>query len=82
MRLEDFLRRGERRAFAERVGCSKSNIDRICCGTLMPSPPLAARIVEACLDKDGHERVSLNDLPGYSGGYPVKRRPAQESAAS
>ena len=89
MRLEEFLRRGERAALAAKVGCSKSNIDRICCGTLMPSPPLAAKIVEACKAADGTERVRLADLPGYTVDYPVTRslrkrtrkQPAEESAA-
>jgi transcriptional regulator with XRE-family HTH domain len=73
MRLEDFLRYGERRTFAEKVGCSKSNIDRICCGTHSPSQALALRIVEACKDKVGNETVRLTDLPGYSTDYPARK---------
>jgi hypothetical protein len=81
MRLENFLRYGERRAFAAKVGCSKSNIDRICCGTLQPSPPLAAKIVEACKAADGTERVSLSDLPGYTLEYPVNREKKRKKPA-
>lgn len=75
MRLEMYLRRGERRAFAARVSCSKSNIDRICSGTLRPSPDLAIRIVRACKSPEGVEQVALADLPGYSETYPVVRPP-------
>lgn len=75
MRLEDFLRRGERRAFAVKIGCSKSNIDRICCGTMRPSPDMALKIVHACKDRNGAEQVRMSDLPGYSDDYPVTRPP-------
>lgn len=47
MRLSDYIPTGGRTAFALKVGCSPSTLDRICQGKQVPRPALMVKIIKA-----------------------------------
>lgn len=60
MKLTEYIKRGKRSDFADKIGTTKGYLDLLCAGYRRPSPELAVKIEEVT---NGHVTVLELILP-------------------